>query len=182
MELITYQIDKDYNIINLSDNWYAFAVENSGAEKNYPSNVIGFPLWNFITGIETKHLYQIMLKEVRDKYKQIRVFFRCDAPTIRRYLKLSIIPLEHGIIEFQSQTIKVESRYPIGLLDSRTKRSEEFIRICSMCKKIAISDCEWIEIEEAINTLRIFEQELVPQLTHGFCKCCFDLTMLEIKK
>jgi hypothetical protein len=49
------------------------------------------------------------------------------------------------------------------MLDPETARSNEIVRICSMCKKIAISQREWVEIEERVAKLRLFEEDAMPQ-------------------
>jgi hypothetical protein len=51
-----------------------------------------------------------------------------------------------------------------------------------MCKKIAVSDSEWQEIEIAMVTLNLFEKERLPQITHGLCPSCYDKAMTEFKK
>lgn len=180
-ETYIYLVNKDNNIISLSDNWLSFAVENNGVERNTPDKVIDKSLWDFISGDETKHLYQIVLKEVRSRKQSVTLLFRCDSPSICRYLQLTVIPLEDDAVEFQSQILRTESREVVALLNNDVERSDKFIRICSVCKKIAVSETEWEETDVAINTLKIFENERVPQLTHGLCKCCFDEAMAEIK-
>ena len=103
--------------------------------------------------------------------------FRCDSPEKRRFLDLSIIPLKHNAVEFCSQVVRTESRKPVVLLKNDIERSDEFVRICSRCKKIAVSDTEWTEVESAIIKLNLFEKERMPQLTHRLCQSCYDKAM-----
>ena len=179
-DIYIYRIDRSDQIMSLSDNWLSFAIENDGIERNAPDKVIGQSLWDYITGDETQHLYQIVLKKVRSRKQSIRLLFRCDSPDICRYLQLSVIPLEEDAIEFRSQILRTEPRETVELLKSNVKRSDKVIKICSTCKKIAVSETEWEETEAAINTLKVFEHEKAPQLTHGLCKYCYDIAMSEI--
>ncbi len=176
-ETIIYRIDNKNIIDRLSDNWQIFAEENFGGEICKPINVIGSPLFDFITGLETKYLYKIILRRARDRMRASTFGYRCDSPEKRRFLDLSIIPLKHKAVEFWSQVVRTESRETVVLLKNDIERSDEIVRICSMCKKIAVSDTEWAEVESAIIKLKLFEKERMPKLTHGLCQSCYDKIM-----
>ena len=176
----TYEIDKNDIILSVSHNWQSFAEQNDGGEELFSENLIGSSLWNFIRDRETKHLYKIILERVRS-YNQSATFqFRCDSPEHRRFLELTVIPKNEKIVEFRSRIKRTESRETAKLLQYGIKRSDELVRICSMCKKVAVSAKQWKEIEEAIADLNIFEKELMPQLTHGICPSCYDNAIKEL--
>jgi len=179
-ETIIYRIDNNNIIDWLSDNWQICSEENYGGNTCMPINVIGSPLFDFIHDIETLDLYKIILGRVRDRMRPSTFEFRCDSPEKRRFLDLSIIPLKHKAVEFCSQVVRTELRESVVLLKNDIERSDEFIRICSMCKKIAISDTEWTEIESAIIKLKLFEKERMPQLTHSLCQSCFNEAMARL--
>ena len=181
-ETYSHRIDQNDMIIGVSDNWQSFAQENSGARTCFPENIIGSSLWDHIRDLETKHLYEMILQKVRKYNQQVVFSFRCDSPEKRRFLKLSVIPMKDGSVDFISQTIKTELRKPVEMLRSDIERSDEAIRVCSMCKKIAISETEWKEIEFAVQELRLFEKDILPQFTHGICQSCYDTTMAELDK
>ncbi len=181
-ETYGHRIDKNDIIIGVSDNWYSFALENLGAQSCSPENIIGSSLWDHIRDPETRHLYEMILQKVREHHQQATFSFRCDSPEQRRFLKLTVIPLEDGSVDFESQTIKTELRKPVELLRSDVERSEETIRICSMCKKIAMSKTDWEELEFAVQKLKLFEKTRLPQFTHGICQSCYDETTAELKK
>lgn len=172
-----YRIDKDNVIEMVSDNWQSFVDENNGAGSCNQKNVIGLSLSDFIYGSETRYLYQIILKRVRDRKQTAKLLFRCDSPDIRRFLQLIIIPLENDAVEFRSHIIRTEKRECVNLLKNDVARSDIFIRMCSVCKKIAISDKEWEDAEKAINTLKIFDNPPFPTITHGICQCCYNTVM-----
>lgn len=175
-----YRIDQECNISSLSSNWLSFALDNEGGEKNVPAVVLGKPLWNFISGEETRHLYQIILKEVRSNNKSFQLPFRCDSPDMRRYLQLSVIPLEGGSIEFQSRILRTEPRENIRLLEKNIARSEDFLLMCSTCKRVKVADFLWEETDRAITVLKLFENERLPQITHGMCPVCFEAAIQEL--
>ena len=49
-----------------------------------------------------------------------------------------------------------------------------------MCKKIAIPQNEWVEIEEGLAQLRIFHADEMPGLTHGVCPACYQVAMADL--
>jgi hypothetical protein len=179
-ETYVYRIDSQDVIVWISDNWQAFAVANDGAENTYTDQVLGCSLWAFITGMETRHLYQIVIHEARKRQKTIRLLFRCDAPDERRFLRLTIVPQPDGHIEFQSQILRVEPRSPVDLLRRGTPHADTFVTLCSMCKKVKITPDDWQEVEHAINRLHLFETEAPPQISHGLCPACHQAMMAEI--
>jgi hypothetical protein len=61
--------------------------------------------------------------------------------------------------------VRTERRDPVRLLDKDMPRSSDIIRICSMCKQISTALNKWVEIEEGLAQLRLFEASEVPRLT-----------------
>jgi hypothetical protein len=181
-ETYTYRINVDNTIASVSENWHSFAVENGGTESCKPENVIGSPLWDFISGQETRHLYEIILKKARTHKQPVQLKFRCDSPDNCRYLQLSIIPLKDDTLEFQSKILRTISREPIVLLENNRECSDSFVKMCSVCKKIAVSDSEWEETDLAINSLQLFDYKQLPQISHGLCQSCFNEAIAEATK
>ena len=121
-----------------------------------------------------------MFKRVRAGRPSGPIPFRCDSPQERRFLELLIAPLPDGHIDITSTIIKTENRSPVRLLDKDTQRTKELLRICSMCKKMATPQNEWIEIEEGLARLKIFEVGAMPRLTHGVCPRCYRVALAEL--
>ncbi len=182
LETYEYRVDRNDIVVCLSENWQAFSDENRGGPRCLPGNVIGSSLWGHICEWETKQLYEIILERVREHHHRATFPFRCDSPDMRRFLTLSVIPLDQGSINFESRIIRTEARKPVAWLDPEARRSNEFLRICSMCKKIAVSSTEWVEVEVAVERLKLFHAEVMPQFTHGMCPSCFSAAMEELDK
>lgn len=47
-----------------------------------------------------------------------------------------------------------------------------FLRACGWCCRIDM-DGFWIDVEDAVEKLGMFEFSRLPKLTHGICKDCF---------
>jgi len=179
-ETYSHKVDANGIIVSVSDNWQSFAEENLGVSTCLPENVIGTYLLDHIHDPETKHLYELILQKVRKYRRQATFSFRCDSPDKRRFLELSVIPLKDNSTEFKSQIIKTELRDFVELMGSDIEKSEEHLGICSMCKKIAISETEWEEAEIVIQKMRLFELEVLPQFTHGLCQPCYSAAIAEL--
>lgn len=179
-EKFTYKIDRYDKIISVSTNWDTFAKSNDWDSEIDPESVKGKYLWDFIQGDETQHLYDELFKKVRGGKILGPIPFRCDSPDQRRYLELKLKPLWDNAIEIQSSIIRTEDRDPINAIDENECLSGEFLRICSMCKKIDIDKDHWVELEEGLTHLKLFEKDEVPCLTHGICPECYKVAMSKL--
>jgi hypothetical protein len=173
-------VDRNDIVVALSDNWQKFSEENGGGEGCYPQNIIGSSLWRHVCDWETKQLYEVILKRVREHNHRATFPFRCDSPEKRRFLTLAVIPKEEASVAFESTIVNTELREPVALLSEGMKRSDEFLKICSMCKRIALSATEWVEVEIAVQKLGLFQKVVMPQFTHGVCQSCFDAAMAQL--
>jgi hypothetical protein len=161
----------------VNDAWVRFAGECGS--PTLPHVVIGTSLWRHITGSEAVHLYRQLLAKVRETNAEVSVPFRCDSPTMRRFMRMKITPLPQGQVEF-STWIEREEPYlrSIPLLDPFAPKDQgKLLRMCSWCKKIE-NDGSWLEIEEAVERLGLFDKLPLPEITHGICDGC--LKMMEI--
>jgi hypothetical protein len=182
MDTCFYIIDNENRIINVSGNWRAFALENQGGESCHPDRVMNEPIWKFIAGNETRYLYELCLAKVRAQQQPLILPFRCDAPDRRRYLELKMTPLAREKVAFASRILREEPRERVQLLQHDVVRSEEMIKMCSMCKKVNIAENVWIEVEDAIIDLKLFEKKILPRISHGCCQPCYEIAMVEIRK
>jgi len=177
----SYVIDnKDNILIKNTKNWDNFYKNNSHLNECNSTNIKRESLWNYIDDFETKHLYENIIFNVRKYKKEITLPFRCDSPTQRRFLNLTLKPLENDYIEFISTIKKIENRDYVSLMDNSIDKSEEILIVCSMCKKIKLDEMLWEEVEEAVFLLKLFEKQKLPMLSHGLCPFCKKLYMAEV--
>lgn len=176
-----YRIDKDNNIAYVCNNYILFAKDNYAPQSCVPPDVIGKNFFDFIKDKETKNIYYAIIETVRIKKKEIRIPLNCDSPNLRRFIETTITPLANNYIEFVNMIIRVAERNNLELLDSNIERSNNRIRICSFCKKVDVSKDEWVEVEEAITILNLFNDSKLPALTHGVCPICYEQIMYKLK-
>mgnify|MGYP003786188243 CR=1 FL=1 len=178
--VFVYEIDRGDCIVSVSGNWDGFLRENQGAENTARGRVIGTPLWAFIAGDEPRHLYKAILKAVRAKGRPAAVRFRCDAPDRRRFLELRILPRPEAGIRFESEIIRTEPRPRMDLLAGGAPGAQSLLSMCSVCKKIAVAPSRWEEVETAVNTLSLFDQQRLPRISHGLCPACYEILIREV--
>jgi hypothetical protein len=179
---IRYAIDAADKICFVDDAWGLFADANDGADLSR-SAMVGRSLWDCITDHATRTLYQQVVARVRQG--QLAEFtLRCDGPSCRRLLQMTIRSAANGVVEFETRTVQVIPRTPQSLLDRGTPRSTALVRSCAWCNRINVGTTasEWVEVEDAVERLRLFERELAPQLTHGICETCLEGMMGVIRK
>lgn len=166
-------VDRDGNIAAVNDDWVKFALEN-GAPELVREAVAGRPIWEFMAGMETRHISRLLLDKVSRSGKGLTIPYRCDSPDLRRFMEMEIVPVDGGMVEFRSRLLKVEQRETVRLLDPNAGRGKEFLTICSWCRRARISS-EWVELDEAVKRLGLFASSSLPQLTHGMCQDCSKL-------
>lgn len=167
---VHYQINHRDEIIFVDDAWDRFAATNEGTKLG-SKDILGRPLWDFITDATTRQLYKQILARVRQG--SVAGFtLRCDGPSRKRLLEMTIRAQGPGSVEFATHTLQVEDRPPVLLLVGGRKRSDDMVKVCSWCNRVKVARGEWAEIEVALETLKTFESSAMPQVTHGMCDTC----------
>jgi hypothetical protein len=170
-QMMEYRIDRQGVLIYVSDSWTQFALDNASPDL-VSERVVGQPLLNFVSDSETRHLYEIILERVRNTGVSVVLTLRCDSPSLRRFLQLAMSRLPGQEIQFLSHTLRTEPRESVSLLDPSANRSNDFLKICSWCKRILLPEDRWVEVEEAVAQLELFCRDALPKLTHGICPAC----------
>lgn len=166
-----YRIDARDYITFVSPEWRAFACENDAAHLARHST-LGASLWRFIDGEATRDLYHVLFQRVRSRSGPITIPFRCDSPSLRRFMTLTLLPLPDNGIELWGTLLRSERRQRVDILDSAVERSDQWLTVCSWCKRAHVSECGWVEIEEAVVHLNVASAPAPPNLTGGICADC----------
>lgn len=181
MNSIIYKINNNDLITFISSNtWNEFANENE-SDHVREEHILNKEIWDFITDQETLEIYKMIVDKVRVTKKKIIVPFRCDSAQFRRLFIMEIEKHDKNSILFHSELQKIEKRISVKLFEHDSKRSEDFIKICSWCKKVEVHpQQEWLEVEEAIISLKLYEMEKLPEITHSICPVCHEKIMKDI--
>jgi hypothetical protein len=173
----SYQLDERLRIVSLGPGWDEFALENGAVELVSPRPV-GRPLFLYVTDATTVHLYELLFKRVLDMKRPVTLPIRCDGPTIRRFMHLTIQLQTPGFL-VTTTLAHAESRPRVAVFAAEMPRSDDMVDICGWCNRASV-DGRWMEVEDAVAALRLFERPKPPRASHGICDAChrFMLAML----
>lgn len=170
--VLVYDVDQ-YDDLNYFDGpWNLFAAEN-GAPELLMDSLLGNQLWKHITGMETRHIYQSLMGKAREKRCKMEFSYRCDAPDTLRVLKLEISSENGQEVRFRSTLLHESLRtiaYPFLPPDPYAK-SALFHSVCSVCKKL-LQEGKWVELETAVEDLRLLHEASNYALSHTLCPHC----------
>jgi hypothetical protein len=169
---LVYLLDADDRIVGVNEAWSAFALANAGDRSLLPPAILGRPLWEQVTDETTRQLYLRLHERVRAGATPPPIRIRCDSPAERRLLEMTLVARPAGAIEVRTRTIRLEHRATVALLDRGAHRSERLLVICSWCGRLPAGARRWLEVEEALPALGVFEADALPRLSHGICEDC----------
>lgn len=120
----------------------------------------------------------MLLRRVRGELRSIDLPFRCDGPAVRRQMDVNIASQASGRFVVFSAWVRVEERRDEfqPLLAAETPRSEEALTMCGWCDRFLL-DGEWVEVEQAVARLGLFEQPAMPAISHGVCPDCAEMLL-----
>jgi hypothetical protein len=169
MEPLSYQIDGHDDITSVGDSWAAFAVSNGA--PHLAAHVVGRSLWEFVSDATTRRVYRDLLVRVRGG-RTVTFSYRCDSPSLRRFMQMTMTPRAHKGVGFDSLTLRTESRVPPLLAATPIGQSGTLLTACGWCNRMAVGD-DWVEVESAVERLGLFGSSRLPAITHGMCPRCF---------
>jgi hypothetical protein len=170
---VHYRIDASNRLTECNAAFDAFAAAN-GAAWLTAAAVRGHSLHDYCQGEEVRHLYDVIYARVRRRREPTAVPFRCDSPGLRRFMELSVRPLQGEALELVATTLREEPRESVPLLDPAAPRSGEIVLMCSWCKRVR-SGVTWLEAEDAVRALKLFDEPGMPLLSHGICSDCVEI-------
>ena len=173
-ETCAYELDAAFRIAAVDARWSEFATANDAPEL--ASGQLGRPVLQFIADSTTALLYRQLFQRVQNSGNPVTLPFRCDSPTRRRFLNLTIERRDDGGLRLETTVTKIEARPPMELLGRRRDSGGVPLRVCGWCKSVEVGGC-WYEVEEAVRSLRLFDRDLLPPVTHGMCPPCHERLM-----
>jgi hypothetical protein len=120
----------------------------------------------------------MLLRRIRGELRSVELPFRCDGPAVRRRMEIQIAAKSSGRFVLFSARLQAEERRDEfqPLLAAETPRSEEMLTMCGWCDRFLVG-AEWIEIEEAVARLELFDLAEMPTVSHSVCPECTELLL-----
>ncbi len=173
-ESCSYEVDDDLKIVAVDEAWSEFARANDGMDL-LPPRPLGRSLLSYIPDLPTAHVYGRLFDRIRQTGQPLSVPFRCDSPRLRRFLELRLEPRDEGGFRLSSVLLRAEPRPPVSLLERSRPRGTDMLLMCGWCKRVAIAEA-WVEVEDAVSELKLFERKVLPDISHGICPGCLEST------
>ncbi len=166
-----YRVNAADKVIWVDPLWVAFAEENGAAELTQDS-VLGRCLWGFLADDETRELYRKIHDRVRSSGKSVVLPFRCDSPSLQRYMRMTIRPEDDGQLMYESRLLRVEPQRKLVALEVKAPRSHAVLTMCSCCKRALLEPAGWLEMEDVSARLKLDTSQKVPDLRYTTCPDC----------
>lgn len=161
--------------------WVDPAFEDFARENGAPGlgrSVLGTPIVQHLAGPEVRALYGLLMDRVRASRRGVEFPFRCDAPDLRRFMRMRVDPDDGGGLMFTSHQERTEPRQPPvpGALLAGPEReavADEFIYLCAWCKRIETQAGGWVEVEDAL-AQGLLDRDVTGPISHAACPECTE--------
>ena len=142
-----YVLDGKDVIVDVNDAWNNFAKDNDAPEL-VSEHVVGSSLVDYVTGDITKMFVQTVLQNVRTIGDPIHRPYRCDSPSLKRYMEMSIEPdgrhlqLTHRVLKMENTACTVHFNTP------PTPDTPQTTSRCSSCGRVEAQKAVWVEADD----------------------------------
>ena len=176
-------LDHELRITQIGEpNWQQFYDENPPVGLSPSSaSVIDRPITQFFVGDVVRETFAELFNSVlRGARPVVQIDYRCDAPTVRRDMRLSVRPIRTAEkvchLLYQSITLSAQQRPAIPLFGVPVvdHDAEDILTLCAICARVAwpvgapTGSREWIEAPEFYRR----GGSDVQVISHGLCKTC----------
>jgi hypothetical protein len=168
---LSYTIDRADTIVAVSGAWDDFARDNDGAAI-VSERIIGQKLDQFIHGDETLMFVRTMIMSARVLQRPVHRPYRCDSPSLKRFMEMTVQPRPEGIVEVIHRELRSEPiacKIPV-VAESPGARAP-FVKRCSVCNRVRAKDV-WSEIDEAAQAKRLPADVAPLKVIYGVCPDC----------
>lgn len=176
----SYELDSSDRIVNCSDSWDDFATENGGHHLTF-EKIKGQSVWDHITDDRTIELYRRIFASARSGIP-VQFFLRCDSPSVRRLLNVSVSPTIDGNVRTTTMLFRADPRPPVETLSCRDLDPDHggCYSLCTWCNKL--EDGGWVEVEEVVKRRQVEGLFPSPPVREGICEPCYDRIDLQIRE
>ncbi|MGC9062359.1 hypothetical protein [Calditerrivibrio sp.] len=161
---LIYYLDENNVILNTSE---ILAKQNIG--KNY---------FDFINDEMLKIILSRIFDSVRKKGSPFKTSYRCDNEDELRLYDLEITPMVNNILKLKHELVNTTKRATKLHFSSN---SDIIFTMCAWCNKIKYRDI-FIELEDAVNKMKLLEYNFLPKFSHGICPDCYTGLIKEIEE
>lgn len=162
--------------------WRRFAIDNGCPSLADPTSAVGLSICEFTRGQDVRETYRRHMQQVVGNGKGVSFIYSCDAPEVRRELRMAITPVgdpESGVAGalYQSLALSERDRPPVSLFDPaayletlKEEADRPIVRMCSFCHDVEVGEGRWVQAEDYYREGGAAEV----RVSHGMCPGCFE--------
>lgn len=148
--------------------WDQFAMKNDGLLA-LSHRIVGQPLFSFIQSDSTRMFVDVLINRARISNQQVIKEYRCDSPTLRRFMEMKIIPLESKHLLIENRVVREE---PLERVRKFVTLETSFLKRCSVCNRVQHKGHWYAPDDAAIN--EEFEEGFA-RVSYTICERCRSL-------
>lgn len=170
-----YRLDRKDTIVDVGGAWDRFANENDGQSLT-AERIRGQSLFAHIVGTATREFVWTLLDAARKLQQPVTRCYRCDSPTLKRYMEMTIEPDPRGLLLVRHRLLSTEPlQRPIvfKVAASGTARRALIVR-CSSCNRVR-AEGAWLEPEAALSKGQVPTDQGVARVAYGVCSDCTNV-------
>lgn len=169
-QIVSYWLDPADRIVNVNLSWDLFARANGGNHQLLSSEIQGRSVFTFITGDQTRMYLEALLQHARFLNRSISRNYRCDSPTLKRFMSMSITPVTASLVQLDHTLLKCEPfEQPIMYRHEPDPQAQALPR-CSVCTRLMIKGV-WLSPEDA-EILGLLTPGKPLPVTYRICPSC----------
>lgn len=163
-------VNQDNIIVCVNSAWDRFACDNDGAHLANNS-VLGLNFLDSIAGKTSKNFTLALLELARRREREICFDYRCDSPSLRRFMRAHLSSDSRGAVHFSHEHLYSETfPHPVTFQTAAQRGRDTTIR-CSLCNHVR-HDGLW-KLPEFVSQ-QVFCGREVP-VVYGICPSCLDI-------
>jgi hypothetical protein len=144
-ELSWYRTDRKGIVTDVDVGWVRSALAND--EPELGTGAVGLSIWDSMAGDETRQIYEHLLHRAARK-GPVEFDYRCDGPTVSRWLMMRIKALGPGK-GFEFRSVLMRERGDRDRAGARPPGPEAPVCLCSWCTAAETEDT-WAPIDELL--------------------------------
>lgn len=160
---LRYVLDPEERIVELGGDW-----------SRLSEPPLGRSIWRYIRGHDLQQIYAHLYAQSR-RGRTVEFPYRCDTPTHRRRIWMTIAPEAGARLSVSSRLVE-SSRRRESLAVVGISRGQCVALRCSICNRMGRRE-DWLELTEAASA-RWLDSDRPVRVYHGVCPECRH-TLLE---
>jgi len=141
-----YWLNSEDAIIAVGSTWDTFAGENEGPGV-VSGLIVGRSLWEFISGDPTRMWLSSILTLARIRDETVSRPYRCDSPTVKRFMNLEIKKGADGSLHLVHSLVRVEAMSVPCRVNPSPSAGKKMMQRCSVCNRFNTAK-GWMEAED----------------------------------